>query len=280
LVKNRVACSPSTMKAFTILFAKTNRERNSKFVVWETEHSENQLTQVFTIDSEKLSQLSPVFRSMCFGRDFENGRELVREVVDESSQDIAIFLHCVYDHSLINEWNFATLLRLSNKYQVNSLASACGEFVLKTTSLDGVKADQVLTMLIAAHDYHQPLFVIKRLILRLANEDKTVFTRLKVNRFLPGHIYSSLISTNLNLAYLKQVEGMNGHLFQVEQNRVLYKRSLCVHCKKIVDAAECEGCRQSLCREHSSTKACSSEYGGRMLYELRQNIVELSMDDQ
>lgn len=58
--------------------------------------------QVFTIDSEKLSQLSPVFRTMCFGRDFENGRELVREVVDENSNDMAIFLHCVHDHSLIN----------------------------------------------------------------------------------------------------------------------------------------------------------------------------------
>jgi hypothetical protein len=39
---------------------------------------------------------------MCFGRDFENGRELVREVVDENSNDMAIFLHCVHDHSLIN----------------------------------------------------------------------------------------------------------------------------------------------------------------------------------
>lgn len=67
--------------------------------------------QIFTIDSAKLSELSPVFRTMCFGRDFENGRELVREVVDENSQDIAIFLHCIHDHSLINEWNFAILLR-------------------------------------------------------------------------------------------------------------------------------------------------------------------------
>lgn len=97
-------------------------------------------------------------------------------------------------------------------------------------------------MLIAAHDYHQPLAVIKRLILRLAGEEKIVFTRLKVNRFLPNHLYTALISTNLNLTYLKQVEGMNGHLFRVEQNRVVFKRGLCVHCKKLVDAAECGEC--------------------------------------
>lgn len=57
--------------------------------------------QVFTIDAERFGQLSPVFALMCFGRDFENGRELIREVVDENTEDIATFLHCVHDHSLI-----------------------------------------------------------------------------------------------------------------------------------------------------------------------------------
>lgn len=58
--------------------------------------------QVFTIDSEKLGRLSPIFALMCFGRDFENGREMIREVVDEKCEDIAEFLRCVHDHSLIN----------------------------------------------------------------------------------------------------------------------------------------------------------------------------------
>jgi hypothetical protein len=102
-----------------------------------------------------------------------------------------------------------------------------------------VKADQVLTMLIAANDYHQPLPVIKRLILRLAAEEKIVFTRLKVNRFLPSNLYTALISTSLNLSYVKQVEAMNGHLFRVEQNKVVFKRALCAPCKKITEASEC-----------------------------------------
>lgn len=39
---------------------------------------------------------------MCFGKDFENGRELVREIVDEKTEDIQTFLNCVDDHSQIN----------------------------------------------------------------------------------------------------------------------------------------------------------------------------------
>lgn len=56
----------------------------------------------FTVDSEKMRQLSPIFELMCFGRDFENGRELAREIVDEKSDDISTFLRCLYDHDQIN----------------------------------------------------------------------------------------------------------------------------------------------------------------------------------
>lgn len=95
-------------------------------------------------------------------------------------------------------------------------------------------------MLIASNDFHQPLPVIKRLILRLAGEEKLTYTRLKINRFLPTHLYTALISANLNLAYLKEVEGMNGHLFRVDHNKTVFKRAFCTYCKqRIVDVAEC-----------------------------------------
>ena len=55
--------------------------------------------EVFTIDSEKFSKLSPIFAIMCYGRDFENGRELAREIVDEKSNDIAIFLQCLHHNA-------------------------------------------------------------------------------------------------------------------------------------------------------------------------------------
>lgn len=52
--------------------------------------------QTFTVDSAKLSKLSPIFAAMCFGQEFENGRrELSREIVDEKSDDIADFLNCL-----------------------------------------------------------------------------------------------------------------------------------------------------------------------------------------
>ena len=58
--------------------------------------------EVFTIDSEKLRKLSPIFAVMCFGRDFENGRELAREIVDEKSHDIAVFIKCLQSSGNIN----------------------------------------------------------------------------------------------------------------------------------------------------------------------------------
>src|SRR3569623_1290500 len=59
--------------------------------------------QVFTVDSEKMRRLSPIFGLMFEnGRDFENGRELAREIVDEKSDDISTFLRCLYAHNQIN----------------------------------------------------------------------------------------------------------------------------------------------------------------------------------
>ncbi|KAI6184350.1 BTB and MATH domain-containing protein 39 [Aphelenchoides bicaudatus] len=249
-----ICCAPSSSNTPT-----TPTERPFKLLV---------KNQVFVIDAEKFGKLSPVFNFMCFGKDFDN-RELIREVVDEKAENISEFLQCIHNHAKINEWNYPTLLRLSNKYQVNSLSQACGDYVLKS-NLESVKPDQILTMLIAAHDFHQPLTAIKQLILRMAAEEKVVFTRLKINRFLPGHLYAALLSTNLNLGYLKEIEGMNGHLFRVDHNKTVYKRAFCTYCKRIKDVVNV------LCASHSKTNPCTSEYGNRMLQQLRQNIVEIN----
>lgn len=47
------------------------------------------------INSENLRKLSPVFSVMCYGKDFENGRELSREIVDEKSEDVMVFLEAI-----------------------------------------------------------------------------------------------------------------------------------------------------------------------------------------
>ena len=39
---------------------------------------------------------------MCFGKDFENGRELSREIVDEKCADVDVFLRAIHDNSVIN----------------------------------------------------------------------------------------------------------------------------------------------------------------------------------
>ncbi|KAI6196660.1 hypothetical protein M3Y94_01135400 [Aphelenchoides besseyi] len=233
--------------------------------------------EVFTVDSTKLRSLSPIFAIMCFGRDFEQGRELTREIVDEKPESISTFLRCIHDNTLIDEWNIVTCLRLSEKYLVESLTIACGNYILDN-NLDHVKPDQILTLLIAAHDYHLPKTVLKKLILRLAKEEKIVQTRLRLNRFLPSTLNSAVMSATINWTQYKELERQNGHHFRIEKGRTVYKRALCSHCKRIADAAECDGCHLTLCKEHALAK-CTSEYGQRMLQHLGRNIVELDWDD-
>ena len=58
--------------------------------------------RTFVIDPASLSKLSPIFATMLFGKDFENGRELIREIVDEKSADISAFLKCLDDSRALN----------------------------------------------------------------------------------------------------------------------------------------------------------------------------------
>jgi len=236
--------------------------------------------ETFTVDSEALRRVSPIFALMCFGKDFENGCELAREIVDEKSTDISVFLSCLDDHHKINEFNFGTILRLAEKYQVQSLTNACEIVICETLNLDCVKPDQVLTLLMAANDYHLKRNVINTLILRLSKEERCVFNRLKLSRYLPANIYGAILATSLNMTQAKEIATMNGHLFKMERHKTQYKRTACDMCKKIVDsAASCEGCRMVLCTVHWKTNPCSNSYGKRMLKELEANAVELEYAD-
>lgn len=235
--------------------------------------------RTFVIDPKNLSKLSPVFAVMLFGKDFENGRELVREIVDEKSADISTFLKCLDDPRAMNAKNFPTVLRLANKYQVDSLFESCEQFIIDKCDLNRLKADQVLALLISAHEFHLKREAMVKLILRLASEEKTTFNRLKLSRLLPSQMYGAVIGTNINIAQLKEIETMNCHLFKMERtNKTQYKRSPCDECKKITEAAFCEGCRQFLCRMHWKSKKCTSDYGTRLLRELKSNVVELDWE--
>uniref|UniRef100_A0A914CAI7 BTB domain-containing protein n=1 Tax=Acrobeloides nanus TaxID=290746 RepID=A0A914CAI7_9BILA len=235
--------------------------------------------QVFTVDSEKMRRLSPIFGLMFEnGRDFENGRELAREIVDEKSDDISTFLRCLYDHNQINETNFVTLLRLSNKYQVNSLEYACEEFIEKL-DMNTIKPDQVLTLLIASNDHHLKRKVVAKLVLSLAKEDKNTFNRLKISRYLPSQLYGAIIGTNMNLLQVREITTMNGHLFKMERSKTQYRRGLCDMCRMICDAATCESCHKHLCKTHWTANPCQNDYGRRFLDELKKNPIELEYQD-
>uniref|UniRef100_A0A1I7X5A5 BTB domain-containing protein n=1 Tax=Heterorhabditis bacteriophora TaxID=37862 RepID=A0A1I7X5A5_HETBA len=146
--------------------------------------------QTFLIDSEYMKKMSPVsfvFSVMCYGKDFEGGRELSREIVDEKCVDIDVFLKSVNDTTVINSSNFTIILRLSNKYQVLPVFEACENYI-RRQDLDVLKPDEVMTLLIAAHEFHCHRDVMVKLIRRLAIEGNVVFARLKISRFLPAQI--------------------------------------------------------------------------------------------
>ncbi|CAJ0577817.1 unnamed protein product, partial [Mesorhabditis spiculigera] len=233
--------------------------------------------QTFYIDAENLSQLSPIFSIMCFGKDFDKMEEPGREIVDEKSSDVKTFLDAVEDHSLIKVRNVPVLLRLANKYQMPSIVDACEQF-MRRLNLDALTATEVLQLLLAADEWHSAKDVVVRLIRRLANEEKTTFNKLKLSRRLPAQMYGCVIGTNLNLCQLKEAEQMNGHWLHCVGSRARWYRAPCDYCKLITECSNCTQCRKTMCRDHLKENKCRDSYGTRMLAELRENIVELDWE--
>ncbi|VDL86548.1 unnamed protein product [Nippostrongylus brasiliensis] len=226
--------------------------------------------RTFLIDAECMRKISPVFSVMCYGKDFEGGRELSREIVDEKCTDIDVFLRAVHDTSVIDASNFALILRLSHKYQVLPVIEACQRFI-KQTNLYDLKPDEVLTLLIAAYDFHCERDVMVALIGRLAVEGNAVFARLKISRFLPAQIYGAVISASMNIAQLREYEGMS---------KIRWRNSVCEQCKAICDrCATCDECKKSLCKRHVQELHCTTNYGKTLLAELKESIVELEWKD-
>lgn len=238
--------------------------------------------RLFILDAKSIAKLSPIFAQMMTGPEnfstTAGDDQLIREIVDESSNDIAVFLNCCNDTTSINENNFATILRLSNKYQVSSLVKACEEFVLTKCNLDILKADQIVTLLVATNEYHLRKEVIVKLIMRIASETKDSLVRLKLSRILSPQLHASIIKANLNMTHLKEIESMNGHLFKMSRYVTLYKRMACEMCKRIVDSAYCDGCNKAFCKDHWTNNKCTSDFGQHMINELRENLVELDWE--
>ncbi|GMR34419.1 hypothetical protein PMAYCL1PPCAC_04614 [Pristionchus mayeri] len=233
--------------------------------------------ETFLIDSECLKKMSPIFNIMCYGKDFDK-MELSREIVDEKSADVDIFLKAINDPSVISVRTFTTILRLANKYQVELLRDECEQFVL-TNKLALLKPDEVLTLLLACHEHHLSREAMVVLIRRLAEEEQTTFNRLKLSRFCPATVYGAVVGANLNLGQLRELEQMNGHFFKMERNKTRWRRSTCDSCKSIMEqTAHCDGCKKSLCKTHAMGVGCASEYGRKMTRELRANIVELDWE--
>ncbi|PIO64792.1 hypothetical protein TELCIR_13566, partial [Teladorsagia circumcincta] len=92
--------------------------------------------------------------------------------------------------------NFTVILRLSHKYQVLPVIEACQDFV-KQTDLYDLKPDEVMTLLIAAYDFHCKRNVLVKLIHRLAVEGNTVFARLKISRYLPAQVKNQMAEFGL-----------------------------------------------------------------------------------
>ncbi|ETN74552.1 hypothetical protein NECAME_12913 [Necator americanus] len=273
--------------------------------------------RTFLIDAESMRKISPVFSVMCYGKDFEGGRELSREIVDEKCGDIDVFLRAVHDNSVINVLsckilasNFPLILRLSHKYQVLPVISACQDFI-KRTNLYVLSADEILTLLMAAYDFHCEREVLVLLIRRLAIEGNGVFARLKISRFLPAQIYGAVISASMNLNQLRECESMNGHCLKMERSKIRWRNSVCEQCKAICDqCATCDECKKassfvsspivlketnsvglhqnrcakcrnmsSLCKRHVIEQQCTTNYGRTLVAELKEHIVELEWND-
>ncbi|CAI2345028.1 unnamed protein product [Caenorhabditis sp. 36 PRJEB53466] len=233
--------------------------------------------ETFLIDAESMSRISPIFNVMCFGKDFEK-MDLSREIVDEKSNDIDCFLRAVHDTSMINSTNFALVLRLSNKYQVDPVIEACQNFIMRQ-HLDVLRADEILTMLISAHEHHCKKEVVQKLIKRLASEGNTVFTKLKISRYLPAQVYGSVISTSMNLTQIKEHDAMNGHVLKMERSKIRWRQSVCEECKSVAECASCEECKKTVCRNHVSKIKCSSDYGNKLTADLKKKIVDFEWQD-
>ncbi|CAB3411193.1 unnamed protein product [Caenorhabditis bovis] len=233
--------------------------------------------ETFLIDAASMSRISPIFNIMCFGKDFEK-MDLSREIVDEKSVDINCFLRAVHDTSIINSSNFALVLRLSNKYQVEPVIEACQQYIMRQ-HLDVLKPDEILNMLIAAYEHHCKKEVLHKLIRRLASEGNSVFTKLKISRYLPAQVYGAVISTSMNLNQMKEHEAMNGHVLKTERNKIRWRQSVCDECKVIHECSNCEECKKALCREHVEKKKCANDYGSRLTEDLRKKIVDFEWND-
>ncbi|PAV71501.1 hypothetical protein WR25_12239 isoform B [Diploscapter pachys] len=149
--------------------------------------------QIFTVDSEYMKELSPIFLTMFYGKDFEKNRELMRVIVDETPNDIRTMLDIIKGSRQIGVKNFALLLRLARKYQITSLLEDCENYV-RDLELEKMMGDDILTLLVDSYEYQCSRDVVSQLIVRLAKEGNAQFSRLKISRYLNAQVKIRLVS--------------------------------------------------------------------------------------
>jgi hypothetical protein len=83
------------------------------------------------------------------------------------------------------------------------------------------------------------------------------------------------------MTHIRQLESMNGHVFRIDNRNsnlnTIRRSSGCCElcdCRRITgDTSQCSGCRQTLCDTHWKSIRCSSDYGSRMIAELKSNCI-------
>uniref|UniRef100_A0A0K0E9X0 BTB domain-containing protein n=1 Tax=Strongyloides stercoralis TaxID=6248 RepID=A0A0K0E9X0_STRER len=233
--------------------------------------------RTFVLDKDFLINVSPLFKIIINSSNTINSKYgIKKDIVDEKPIDIDIFLKCLQDSKNISYDNVALIMRLSTKYVVPSLIENCSNFIknidIKNTSLPVIV--DIIKNCLKSMPFDKRF---EKLILRIAMEDSIKIQALKLTH-INHKLYGSVMATHFNILYMKAVENMNGHFFNLEKNKLKYIKNICKNCNMITDIVFCVGCKKELCEKHWREKCCENNYGLMELYKIKENLVDISKD--
>uniref|UniRef100_A0A0K0G4I9 BTB domain-containing protein n=1 Tax=Strongyloides venezuelensis TaxID=75913 RepID=A0A0K0G4I9_STRVS len=233
--------------------------------------------KTFVLDKDFLANVSPLFKiiinSSCT---IKSKCCIEKEIVDEKPSDIDIFIKCLEEPKNITYDNVALIMRLGTKYVIPSLKESCSNFIrnidIKEMSLPVIV--EFLKNCLKSMTFDRRF---EKLILRIAMEDSIKIQGLKLTH-IHHKLYGSVMATHFNVLYMKAVENMNGHFFNLEKNKIKYNKYICKGCNKIADVVFCVGCKKDLCENHWRGKRCENNYGSLELRKIKENLVDISKD--
>uniref|UniRef100_A0A0N5A330 BTB domain-containing protein n=1 Tax=Parastrongyloides trichosuri TaxID=131310 RepID=A0A0N5A330_PARTI len=233
--------------------------------------------KTFVIDKEFIANVSPLFKIVINSSYTVNTKYgIKKDIVDEKPSDIEIFLKCLQEPKYISNENVALLMRLASKYVVPSLKENCSNFI-KNINIQDMSLQVIVNMLrncLKSMTFDRRF---EKLILRIAIEDSHKIKNLKLTH-INHKLYGSVMATHFNVLYMRAVENMNGHFFNLEKNKLKYNKYICKICNKIADVVFCVGCKKELCENHWRGKSCESNYGSIQLSKIKENLVDISKD--